>query len=120
MVIYQVHDLKTPIHSMNAETDYLRQYIIKFASNAAVVLSQLLKSGTTTINNSNDTTMINKLSNDIIIESSSEVSSSFINSFTTFVAEASIILDHLDGMSQLLLMNINRGQDFVKSSSGIP
>ena len=83
--------MKTPLHSITAEIDCLRLFTTKLAND------------------------INSISNVAPTQETASIQpllkQYFNNSYSVY--------DHLDGMTQFLLMAINRSQDFVKAKSGV-
>ena len=88
----QAHDLKTPLHSITAEIDCLRLFTSKLSTDTKDQYNRTPIEGATP-------------SIQPILEQ--------------YFTNSNAVYDHLDGMTQFLLMAINRSQDFVKSKSGV-
>ena len=83
--------MKTPLHSITAEIDCLRLFTSKLSTDVKNQYSKAPVKGASSIQP--------------ILEQ--------------YFSNSNAVYEHLDGMTQFLLMAINRSQDFVKAKSGV-
>ena len=89
--------MKTPLHSITAEIDCLRLFTSKLSTDLKDQYNEAPVEGVT----------------------SSSSSPAIQPILEQYFSNSNAVYDHLDGMTQFLLMAINRSQDFVKAKSGV-